>query len=124
VAQRRPQQPGQRARLHLGVPENWRDLGPRRAFGVFDCATGRLIGSVEANLGFRLEPGQVNVSYGVFPERRGRGIAVRALELMSEYLWEAADAVEMVLRIQPANAARVRVAIGGAYPDRMWSASG
>ncbi len=30
--------------------ENWRSNGPRRALGVFECATNRLIGSVEVNL--------------------------------------------------------------------------
>lgn len=34
-----------------------------RAFGVFDCASGRLIGSIEVNLARVLEPDQVNVSY-------------------------------------------------------------
>src|SRR5579871_5837055 len=47
--------------------EEWQKNGPRRAFGIFDRATGSLIGSVEANLALpRLDPGQVNVSYGVF----------------------------------------------------------
>src|SRR5450755_4762594 len=32
--------------------ENWRGDGPRRAFGIFDCATNRLIGSIEANFAF------------------------------------------------------------------------
>ena len=41
--------------------EQWRTNGPRRAFGVFDCATNRLIGSVEANLAYPLAPGQANV---------------------------------------------------------------
>jgi hypothetical protein len=44
--------------------ENWQSEGPRRAFGIFDCATSRLIGSIEANLAFPpLEPTQANVSY-------------------------------------------------------------
>jgi hypothetical protein len=32
--------------------DNWRDGWPRRAFGIFDCATNRLIGGIEANLAF------------------------------------------------------------------------
>ena len=58
--------------------EDWRNVGPRRAFGVFSCANLSLIGSVEANLSLPiLKPGQVNISYGVFSEWRGQGIAVR-----------------------------------------------
>jgi hypothetical protein len=53
--------------------ENWRTNGPIRALGVFDCASGKLIGSIEANLAYRLVPGQVNISYGVFPGWRRKG---------------------------------------------------
>lgn len=50
--------------------ENWRSGGPRRAFGVFDCVTNRLVGFIEVNLARLVEPGQVNVSYGVFRQWR------------------------------------------------------
>ncbi|MGH9665411.1 MAG: GNAT family N-acetyltransferase, partial [Bryobacteraceae bacterium] len=90
--------------------ENWRSNGPLRAFGVFDCRTGQLIGSIEANLAYILEPDQVNVSYSVFPEWRGQGVALRALDLMGEYLAEAAEARQMILRILPANTSSVKLA--------------
>lgn len=35
--------------------ENWRSNGPLPAFGVFDCPSSRLIGSIEANLAYPLE---------------------------------------------------------------------
>src|ERR1700744_1557836 len=55
--------------------KDWRSNGPRRAFGIFDCATDCLIGSIEANtnLPHALRLGQANISYGVFPNWRGRG---------------------------------------------------
>jgi RimJ/RimL family protein N-acetyltransferase len=88
--------------------ENWRGYGPRRAFGIFDNATNRLVGSIEANLAFPLlEPGQVNVSYGVFPAWRGTGIAFR---LMGAYLKSVGGLRQMVLRISNENAASLRVA--------------
>ena len=90
--------------------EAWRTGGPRRPFGVFDCASQQLIGSVEVNLALLVGPGAVNVSYGVFREWRGRGIAVRAINLMDEYLRAATDARQIVLRIAPENAASLRVA--------------
>jgi RimJ/RimL family protein N-acetyltransferase len=85
--------------------ENWRTNGPIRAFGVFDYASGKLIGSIEANLAYRLVPGQVNISYGVFPGWRRKGIARRALELMGSYLKHTTDVRQMVVRIECANAA-------------------
>jgi RimJ/RimL family protein N-acetyltransferase len=90
--------------------ESWRAGGPRRALGIFDRATEQLIGFIEVDLASLVAPGQVNVSYGVFPEWRGRGIAEMAIELMSEYLRTSTDARQMVLRIAPANAASLRVA--------------
>ncbi len=90
--------------------EEWRTNGPRRAFGIFDCATNQLIGSIEANLAYRLEPGQVNVSYGVFSDWRGRGIAQRALDLMSSYLRSSTELRQMVVRIACENTASVKVA--------------
>jgi RimJ/RimL family protein N-acetyltransferase len=91
--------------------ENWRGDGPRRAFGIFDCATNRLIGSIEANLAFPLlEPRQANVSYGVFPAWRGNGTALRALRLMGAYLKSISGMRQMVLRISCENAASLRVA--------------
>ena len=92
--------------------ENWRSNGSRRAFGVFDCATSRLIGNIEANLALHppLELGQVNVSYGVFPEWRGKGVALRALRLMSGYLRTSTGMRQMVLRVACENVASIRVA--------------
>jgi len=91
--------------------EDWRGEGPRRAFGIFDCATNRLIGSIEANLAFPLlQPTQANVSYGVFPAWRGNGIALRALRLMGAYLKGVSGMRQMVLRISCENAASLRVA--------------
>ena len=57
--------------------ENWRTNGPHRALGVFDCASGKLIGSIEANLAYR-QAGPSKVSYGVFPGWSRKGIADRA----------------------------------------------
>jgi RimJ/RimL family protein N-acetyltransferase len=94
---------------------NWRTGAPRRAFGVFDCASRQLIGNIEVNLARILEPNQVNVSYGIHKQWRGRGLAQRALDLMNEYLAARTNARQMVLRIAPANAASIRVAEKGGF---------
>src|SRR6476661_4473568 len=90
--------------------ENWRSGGPRRAFGVFDCASNRLAGFIEVNLARLVEPGQVNISYGVFPRWRHRGVALRSINLMDEYLRKETEARQMVLRIAPANIASLKLA--------------
>ena len=90
--------------------ESWRNGGPRRAFGVFDCASSRLIGFIEVNLARLVWPGQVNISYGVFPEWRRQGVALRSINLMGEYLRTAMEARQMVLRIVPANTASLKLA--------------
>jgi len=90
--------------------ESWRNGGPRRAFGVFNCASNRLIGFIEVNLARIVEPGQVNVSYGVFRQWRRQGVALRAINLMDEYLRTATEARQMVLRIVPANIASLKLA--------------
>jgi RimJ/RimL family protein N-acetyltransferase len=94
--------------------ESWRNAGPRRAFGIFHCATNRLIGFVEANLGL-LDPGQVNVSYGIFRPWRGQGLALRAIDLMDRYLRTETQARQMVLRISPENSASLKVAVKAGF---------
>jgi RimJ/RimL family protein N-acetyltransferase len=90
--------------------ENWRTGGPRRAFGVFDCVNNRLVGFMEVNLALLNEPGQVNISYGVIRPWRRKGLALRAIQLIDEYLRTATDARQMVVRIPPANMASLKLA--------------
>jgi len=90
--------------------ESWRNGGPRRAFGIFDCASNRLAGFIEVNLARLAGPNQVNISYGVFPQWRRQGVALRAITLMGEYLRAETEARQMVLRIMPANTASLKLA--------------
>jgi RimJ/RimL family protein N-acetyltransferase len=72
--------------------------------------TNRLVGFIEVNLARLVEPGQVNVSYGVFRQWRHQGLALRAIDLMDEYLRTATEARQIVLRIAPANTASLKLA--------------
>ena len=90
--------------------ESWRNGGPRRAFGIFDCASNRLAGFIEVNLARLVGPGEINISYGVFRQWRRQGVALRAVNLMDEYLRTATEARQMVLRIAPANTASLKLA--------------
>jgi RimJ/RimL family protein N-acetyltransferase len=98
--------------------ENWTSGGPRPAFGVFDCVSKRLVGFIEVNLARFVEPGQVNVSYGVFRQWRRKGLALRAIDLMDEYLRTATEAHQMVLRIAPANTASLKLAEKASFTFR------
>ena len=61
--------------------------GPQ-GFGVF--LDGRQAGYVEYNVDVRdgLEPGDVNISYGVHPWARGRGVAAEAVRLICDLIRE------------------------------------
>ena len=90
--------------------QDWCAGGAVRAFGIFDCETRTLIGSIEANLAFFPEPNRANVSFSVFPTWRGQGIALRALHLMLFYLKTHTPTREAVLRIPLKNFTSLRVA--------------
>lgn len=89
--------------------ESWRCGGPRRPLGIFDSQTDRVIGFIEMNLAM-LEPGQVNISYGIFRDYRGQGLTARAIELIAEYLRSETGARQMVLQIAPDNTRSLKVA--------------
>jgi RimJ/RimL family protein N-acetyltransferase len=69
-----------------------------------------LIGFIEVNLARVVSAGEVNISYGIFPQWRRKGLALRAIDLMGEYLRTATNASKMVLRIVPANTASLKLA--------------
>jgi RimJ/RimL family protein N-acetyltransferase len=99
--------PGSMERLPYWIDSNreqWRTGGPRRHFGVRDAHTDALVGNVEANLRLEdLEPGEVNISYAVFPTWRGRGIAHRAVLLVCDWLRTDSFYVTAVVRAAPDN---------------------
>ncbi|MBI4939698.1 MAG: GNAT family N-acetyltransferase [Actinobacteria bacterium] len=82
----------------------------KRGFGVW--LDGRLAGYVdlEPDLGDGLDPGDVNLTYAVHPWARGRGVAVEAVRLVCEVLRTTAVGTRAALRIEPGNAASLRVA--------------
>ncbi|MFE5614438.1 GNAT family N-acetyltransferase [Streptomyces sp. NPDC056524] len=90
--------------------EQWDTAGSLRAFGVRVGADETLAGTIDLRFAAEgLSPGQVNVAYGLYPSWRGRGLATRAVLLVSRY---AADegGQEAVIRVEPENAASAAVA--------------
>lgn len=104
-------------RRHIAVcAENWRGDWYRPeaklAWGIRDAATGALAGTADLQLNRPdLEDGAANLSYGVFPEWRGRRYAARAVRLMCGFLTRETTASVAVLRIEADNAPSIRVAL-------------
>lgn len=94
--------------------DQWDAGGPVHAFGV-RAGSDELVGTTEVQFDRPyLQPGTVNISYGLHPAWRGRGIATRAVLLAGAHA-AAAGAVQAVLRIEPRNTASIAVARRAGY---------
>lgn len=56
-----------------------------------------------------MAPGQVNVAYGLYPSWRGRGLATRAVLLVSRYA-ASEGGEEAVIQVEPENPGSAAVA--------------
>jgi RimJ/RimL family protein N-acetyltransferase len=84
--------------------EQWQTGGPRKAWGIYDLATGALSGTAEVHLALdSLTESEANISYSVFPAFRGRGYAVRAVNLVCKWLTTETNRTTAVIRVDPAN---------------------
>ena len=93
------------------VRDFWGD-NPERAFAIVDTRTDQLLGSVTRHgpYGHRATFG-----YWLGPEARGRGIATRALRLITDWTLETTDAVRLDLYTMVDNEASMRVAERAGY---------
>lgn len=91
----------------------WETGGPALVLAVEEIASGHLAGVVEAR--FDVAPadgaaiGAANLSYGLYPAARGRGLATRSIRLLLGELARRGVA-EAVIRVDPANPASLRLA--------------
>jgi RimJ/RimL family protein N-acetyltransferase len=93
--------------------QGWRD-GSSSAFAVVDVATGQVVGSMGAR---HLEPeqGVAEVGYWVRADARGRGVATRALRLITSWLLDDLGLARVQLRADVDNVASQRVAERAGY---------
>jgi RimJ/RimL family protein N-acetyltransferase len=88
--------------------EEGRGEGTREAFAVVD-ADGAFLGLALA-FGIDREGRQLELGYVVAPDARGRGVATRSLELLTEWALGELDALRMELWISVSNEPSKRVA--------------
>jgi RimJ/RimL family protein N-acetyltransferase len=92
--------------------EGWRD-GSRAGFAVLSTE-GQFLG-FGGIVDLDLDAGQGEIGYVVAREARGRGIARRALGLITGWALDDLGLERVELRIDPENTASIRVAEGCAY---------
>jgi ribosomal-protein-serine acetyltransferase len=89
---------------------NAREAGDEYHFGIFDAATGDLLGGVGLNHRMRAYRG-AHVGYWVADAVRGRGIAVEAVRQIARYGFDTLGLQRIAIMIQPENRASLRVAV-------------
>lgn len=93
------------AEAYRRLADELRAEGGRIPLAVADAETDVLVGSIELRLG---EVG--SIGYWVHPEARGRGLATRALVLLSRWALAEGGVERLELTTHPENVASQRVA--------------
>ncbi|MEE1770135.1 GNAT family N-acetyltransferase [Streptomyces sp. JV185] len=104
--------------------EQWATCGPLRAFGIRTRST--LAGYIDLRSDVAgLAPGQVNISYALYPAWRGQGLVTRAVRLICRYA-AAEGATQGVIRVDPENSPSAAVArrSGFTYDKQLLEADG
>ncbi|HST14541.1 MAG TPA: GNAT family protein [Gaiellaceae bacterium] len=93
----------------LGRYEHAWDDGTAAGFAVRDAPTGEAVGFA-GFVQLDLEKDEGEIGYVVAPAVRGRGIAGRAVALLTRWGFETLRLLRIELRIDPANAYSARIA--------------
>jgi RimJ/RimL family protein N-acetyltransferase len=88
--------------------QGWED-GSRAGFAIVDSHGGTFLGLI-AFVALRLEGREAEVGYIVAPEARGRGVAVRALSLLTRWGFDELGLARIELRAELTNPASLKVA--------------
>jgi RimJ/RimL family protein N-acetyltransferase len=99
----------QEAARWLGLYEQGWEDGSRAGFAILDPSTGTFLGMI-AFVVLRLESLEAEVGYIVAPEVRGRGVANRALTLLTRWGFETVGLERIELRAELENPASLKVA--------------
>ena len=93
----------------LGRYERAWDDGTAAGFAARDAATGEAVGFAGL-VQLDLEKREGEIGYVVAAAARGRGIAGRAVALLTRWGFDTLDLLRIELRIDPANACSARIA--------------
>jgi len=92
--------------------DSWINDGPRFAFAIQTLA-GELAGVIEVNVDHShfagLQIGDANISYGLYPQYRGRGLATSALLHVRDFMISR-GVLRAVIRVEPENLRSIRLA--------------
>jgi len=92
--------------------DNWASDGPRFAFAI-QTPIGELVGMIEINVDYShfagLEPGDANISYGLYPQYRARGLATSALLNVRDFMISK-GIKRAVVRTESENVDSIRLA--------------
>jgi len=86
----------------------WED-GSRAGFAILEEPAETFVGMI-AFVALRLDDREAEIGYIVAPEARGRGIAVRALDLLTRWGFTELGLARIELRVELGNPASIRVA--------------
>ncbi|MEX0485715.1 GNAT family N-acetyltransferase [Klebsiella variicola] len=88
-------------------------VGPNILLTIIECSTGNAVGKIVIR---NVVPPHVgDVGYGILPEYRGLGYAVRALNLLKKWAFNEAGYVRLELGVKEGNIASERVAQKGGF---------
>lgn len=96
-------------RTWLELYEQGRRDGTRDGYAVIDGETGTFLG-IAGLVDIRPDAGQGEIGYALAPEARGRGIATRALQIVTRYALDELGLERLELQIATDNDASMRVA--------------
>ncbi|WP_445375705.1 GNAT family N-acetyltransferase [Photorhabdus tasmaniensis] len=85
----------------------------KMSISIIENESNELVGRI--NLRPVIPPKVADVGYGIFPKFRGKGYAIRALNLFSNWAFSSADYARIELGIKEGNIASERAAIGAGY---------
>jgi RimJ/RimL family protein N-acetyltransferase len=88
--------------------QGWED-GSRAGFAILGAADGEFLGFA-AVVGLELHAREGELGYMVAPRSRGRGIAARAVDLLTGWCLDELELERLELRIDPANTGSAKVA--------------
>jgi RimJ/RimL family protein N-acetyltransferase len=88
--------------------------GHQAAFAVVGAETGELLGSIDLRMN-PADPTIAELGYMVGPRARGRGVAARAVEVLTAWAFDAMGLERMEILIDPRNEPSLKVAEAAGY---------